>query len=303
MKRHLMILLAITALCLLSACGAKEAPAVESTSAPNLSEETPPPPPEVPEVIHYTVSNSTREETVCTSEGVTLFTSRISLPVLSAYRADGSLITEGETEKETAALAAVQTFNEKFTDWTDENDFDGEDFAEIAAADYAWRIQEGIDWVGNYATDLDCTVYQTERIISVSGLYYSFTGGAHPNSVYLSWNFDLENGTFFGPELLGGAELQTAVTEELKRQCEIRAEESGLVPGELLWQDYETILADWQSYAITFDETGMTVTYSPYELAAYAAGAQIFQIPYAYLEPYLSTQGLAILGLADEPGA
>ena len=303
MKKYLSLLLSVMALCLLTACGAKEAPSASvSEPEPALSTETPPPPPEEPEVIRYTVSTTTQEETVRTDEGVVLLTSRYAFPVLGAHRSDGSVITDAETEEEMAALETASVFNETFLNWTDKEDFDG-DLADIAAEDYAWRTQEGIEWVGNYAVDLSCTAYQTERMVSVSGLYYSFTGGAHGNSVYLSWNFDLENGAFFGPELLGGTELQAAVTEELIRQCEARAEESGLTAGELLWQDYETILADWQSYAISFDQNGMTIIYSPYELAAYAAGAQSFAIPYDFLKPYLSIQGLHILGLAEEPGA
>ncbi|MBQ8390487.1 MAG: DUF3298 domain-containing protein [Oscillibacter sp.] len=301
MKKR-MILLMAAMVCLLTACGAKEAPA-EPLAPPEQSVELPPPPPEEKETIRYTVSTDTLEETVRLENGTVLLTSRYSLPVLNAHREDGSVVAEAETEKEAAALETVGVFNEAFITWTDEEDYEG-DLAETAAADYAWRTQEGIEWVGNYAVDLSCTAYQTERMVSVSGLYYSYTGGAHGNSGYLSWNFDLENGAFFGPELLGGgAELQTAVTEELIRQCEAKAEESGLTAGELLWQDYEAILADWQSAAISFDENGMTISYSPYELAAYAAGAQIFEIPYEFLKPYLSLQGLEVLGLAEEPGA
>lgn len=304
MKKYQRLLLSVMALCLLTACGAKEAPpASVSEPAPALSTETPPPPPEEQETILYTVSTSTLEETVRTNEGVVLFTSRYALPVLSAHRGDGTLITEGETEAETAALETVSAFNETFLNWTDEEDLES-DLAETAAADYAWRTQEGIEWVGHYTTELNCTVYQTERMLSVSGLYYSFTGGAHGNSVDLAWNFDLENGTFFGPELLGGgADLQTAVAEELKRQSRERAKELDMEPGELYWTDYETVLEDWQSAAVTFDAQGMTVTYSPYALAAYAFGTQVYEIPYDFLKPYLSIQGLGILGLAEEPGA
>lgn len=306
MKKFLLCLLAV---CLLTGCAAKEVPAALSVSGPppDQSEELPPPPPPEKNII-YTLSTTSQEETVRTGDGVVLATSRYSFPVLNAHRSDGTLITGAETEAEAAAVEVTEVFNARFTEWKEEAESGqegniGGNLAESAVEDYARRTQEGIEWVGNYAADLSCTTYQTERLVSVSGLYYSYTGGAHGNSVYLSWNFDLDSGAFFGPELLGGTELQEAVTEELKRQCEDRAEESGLVPGELLWQDYETILADWQSYAVSFDSEGMIVTYSPYELAAYAAGAQIFHIPYGLLKPYLSLQGLEILGLAEEPGA
>ena len=299
MKRYL--LLAGMVVCLLSACGAQEEPSANvPLPDPDASVQLPPPPPQ--ERILYTLSESDREETVQTDTGVVLLTSRYGLPVLNAHRSDGSAIVEAGTEMEKAALAAVGAFNEKFTDWSDEGDQEG-DLAQIAAEDYAWRSQEGIEWVGSYTTELECTAYQTQHMVSVSGLYYSYTGGAHGNSVYLAWNFDLDNGAFFGPELLGGGELQTAVTEELKRQCAQRAADYGMEPAAFFWQDYETILADWQSYAISFDEDGMSINYSPYELAAYAAGGQCFEISYEFLKPYLRLQGQHLLGLVEEPGA
>lgn len=303
------VIAALTAaVCLLSGCGKQQelpAPVISDAPAPNISVEVENHPPQPPEHIFYAIAANTRAETVCTEEGVTLLTSSVSYPQLTAYRGNGSLITAGETEKETAALAAVEAFNQHFLDWSSGGSAEGDIMAgdlEIATEDYAWRKAEGMEWFSPYTMELSCTTYQTKRMVSVSGLYYSYTGGAHGNSAHLAWNFDLENGTFFGPELLGGAELQAAVTEELKRQSVERATELGATPEELYWADYETILADWESSAVAFNETGMTVSYSPYELAAYAFGAQIFEIPYEVLEPYLSLQGLAILGLAEEPG-
>ena len=307
MKRKLYLLLAVTAACLLCACGTvQETPAV-SLPAPNQSEELPPSSPPQ-ETILYTVSTATQAETVKTNEGVVLAESCYSLPVLGAHREDGSLILEAQTEAEAAALAVAEAFNDRFTQWKEETEQGGEgnigaNLAQYAAEDYAWRTQEGLDWYENYEAELNCTTYQTEHMVSVFGLYYCYSGGAHGNSVYLSWNFDLKNGAFFGPELLGGTELQTVVTEELKRQCAERAAEYDMKPEEMFWQDYESILADWQSYAIAFDAEGMSINYSPYELAAYAAGGQCFEIAYDFLEPYLSLQGLEILGLVEEPGA
>ena len=192
----------------------------------------------------------------------------------------------------------METFNETFSNWSNEDDFGGSDIRDLAKEDYAWRSQEDIEWSMNYTLDLSCSTYQTEQMISVFGLYYYYTGGAHPNSVYLAWNFDLENGEFFSPETLGDSpEFQIAVTEELIRQCKEQikaAEKEGWGP-DIFWPDYETILADWQSYAVSFDGENMIVSFSPYELAAYAAGPQIFSIPYTFLEPYLSLQGMELL--------
>lgn len=304
MKKSLLFAL-LGAMILLAGCGAAPSAAPsESLPPPPAESELPPPPP--PEVISYTVTNLTEEDSLHAEDGTLLLTTCYQFPSLSAHREDGSLIEEAETAAEEEALSAVATFNETFTNWSNEEDFGGSDIRDIAKEDYAWRSQEGIDWPMNYTLDLSCSAYQTDRMISVFGLYYYYTGGAHPNSVYLAWNFDLESGQFFSPETLGdGPDFQTAVTEELIRQCkeQIEAAKQEGWDWDIFWADYETILADWQSYAVSFDGENMIVSFSPYELAAYAAGPQIFSIPYTFLEPYLSLQGMELLGLVEKPSA
>ncbi len=89
------------------------------------------------------------------------------------------------------------------------------------------------------------------------------------------------------------------MTEELIRQAEVRAERADTEPQRYYWEDYEEILSNWASYAVSFDAEGMTVSFSPYELASYAAGAQTFQVDYSLLEPLLSEEGAELLGLAE----
>ena len=33
------------------------------------------------------------------------------------------------------------------------------------------------------------------------------------------------------------------------------------------WEDYQDIAANWSSYAVSFNEEGVTVAFSPYEIA------------------------------------
>ena len=151
-----------------------------------------------------------------------------------------------------------------------------------------------------YELELDCSLYQTEELISVQAEYYSYTGGAHPNTVLLAWNFDLTTGQFLTPEQLAadGQAFSEAVRAELLRQSQETAADNDMAPEEYFWSNYEEILAGWSSYAVSFDETGMTVGFSPFELAAYAAGPQIYHLPYETFAGYLSIHGLAMLGLA-----
>ena len=154
-----------------------------------------------------------------------------------------------------------------------------------------------MDWGGPYTLGLDCTVYQTEQLVSVAGTYYSYTGGAHSNTYLLGWNFDLDTGEFFDAKALSdGTALQDYVAEELTVQACSRAAEADMAPTEMFWEEYETVIADWSSYAVSFDESGMTVAFSPYELACYAAGPQEFTISYEKLTPHLNQNGHRVLG-------
>ena len=254
-----------------------------------------PPPASAEEPLRYAVETEVREDAECAEDGTLLASCRFELPVMQVLRPDGTRVETAQNDEEAEALAVQETFNRRFEDW------DGE-FREVAAAARErWEAQrERPDrpvWIIEYTTELASTVYQTDRIVSVAGEYYSFTGGAHGNTCHLSWNFDLEKGEFFEPALLSeDTDLDEAVTAELIRQANAPTE-SGYVPAMDYWEDYEAVMAGWSSYAVSFDAEGMTVVFSPYELASYAMGPQTFRISYGWLRPHLSGRGLELLGL------
>lgn len=72
-----------------------------------------------------------------------------------------------------------------------------------------------------YTESLTCEVYETEHLVSIAASCDSFTGGAHPNQVLLSWNFDLTSGEFFAPEALAadGQEISDLVSREISSQA------------------------------------------------------------------------------------
>lgn len=283
--------------CLLTGCAA--APANRGEAPPPSA----PPPAAVPAPEEapcgYAVEMAERECASRDNDSALLATYRVNLPVLRARRSNGVDITAetAATDAEKRALAAAETFNAQFTAWEAADPLP--ELAETAREDRSWRQEAGIGDFSEYSIDLDCRVYQTERLVSVAGDYYSYTGGAHPNTVLMAWNFDLETGEFFAPEQLAedAEAFSQVVREEIVRQIGRRAEDNGMAAEEMFWSNYEEIAAGWSSYAVSFDETGMTVGFSPYELAAYAAGAQSFLLPYNLLAPHLSGHGRAVLGL------
>lgn len=210
-----------------------------------------------------------------------------AVPHMIAVAQDGTVVEDAPI---------VATFNAGFADWDN-----GGNFAELlswAQESYTWNQENESDYnVYHYTDELECSVYQAGNYISISGMYYSYTGGAHPNTWLLSWLFDTNTGAFISPLTLAtdSQALLDGITNQLVVESVERAAEYDLLPEELFWPDYQEVLADWPSYAVTFDATGMTIGFSPYELAAYAAGSQVFTISYAELTPYFSAETIALL--------
>lgn len=253
------------------------------------------PPP--PSTVRFLVETERYEETVRDEDGTELAVCSYDLPVLSALLEDGTVLETAATEEQARALAAAGTFNARFDQWKR----NPKTLAESAKEDRAFRNESGLTPVA-YTDNLSCGVYQTEGMISVSGTYSTYTGGAHPNHILMSWNFDLEAGDFIEPEMLDeGEDLREYVRVVLMKKARDTAAELGSTPQDLYWEDYADTLADWPSYAVSFDEEGMTVGFSPYELAAYAAGPQVFRLTYEELLPHLGQHGRALLGLDPEP--
>lgn len=291
------LLALLLAMSILMGCSGGVATDVKNTAAAQtdlvpLAEELQPEPPVCQ------VETEIWEDTLLAEDGTELIHYIFQIPQMFACRADGAPIIQAEGEEEKTALETADKFNHQFSTWTD-----GEGLAELAEAaeeDMTLQRESGFDWNGPYELELSTSIYRTEGMVSVSATYYRYTGGAHPNTYWMSWNYDLTSGTFFTTDTLAadGQLFQDAVQEEIIRQTGVSTPEEALAAG--YWEDYEDIAADWSSYAVSFDGEGMTVAFSPYELACYAAGPQVFSLTYDQVEPYLSDHGRTVLALESE---
>ena len=160
------------------------------------------------------------------------------------------------------------------------------------------------DSMAPLSEELTYTCYRTGSLISIAADYYSYLGGAHPNTVYFSWNYDLDSGVFLSiPELATDPQAFTlAVADMIEVQAGERfasePEYEGLSISDIYWDNYRETIEKWGSdYAASFDADGLTVIFSAYELASYANGPQEFHIPYAALDSYWSDSGRTVLGL------
>ena len=137
--------------------------------------------------VTYVVNVAEYTDTICDEDGTELVMYSYQVPELQVLREDGSQVREAQSPTERAALATAETFNSRFSDWTEE-----ERLAEIAGyarEDRAWRTESGGEWTEacSYTESLTCQVYQTEHLVSIAAVCDSYTGGAHPNQVLLGW--------------------------------------------------------------------------------------------------------------------
>lgn len=274
-------------LSILAACSGGTMTNVKDAAADPLPQRKP--------AVEYCLEDSYVSGIYQAEDGTELATYDYALPVLRCYREDGTEITEAATPEEERALEIAGIFNQKFDSWRVED----ENLVEAAQADYDWKQEQGIVWDSPYWQELEYTAYQTGSLISVSAASATYWGGVHPNSYLLSWNFDLKSGAFLTPDTLASDSraFMEAVRDEIIRQAEERIAPGAELEG-AYWDNYPEVVASWDDYAVSFDKAGMTVGFSPYELAYYAAGSQVFSVSYETLEPYLSDYGRQLLGLA-----
>lgn len=290
MKKYCSLILTLCLAAALAGCGITTLPTPEDPEPPAAADS---------EEITYEVTTDPHEETVHAEDGTLLMTVSFQLPHLQAY-ADGTLIETPATPAQEEAMARVNTFNENFNQWRESGD------TAQSMEDAKSLYQSFPDAFSNtsYCEEFTYTAYRTGSLISIAADYYSYLGGAHPNTVYFSWNFDLDSGIFLAiPEL---AEDPQAFTLAVADMIEVQAVErfqsdpnyAGLSLSDIYWENYREVMEKWASdYAVSFDAEGMTIIFSAYELASYAAGPQEFHFSYEQLASYWSESGRAVLGL------
>ena len=201
-----------------------------------------------PRQLCYTVALETLEDSAQAADGTVLARRSYALPVMTVELADGTALTEAAAPAEEAALTAAETFNSQFRDWAAADGFD--EVTAWAEEDRAGRAETGAAWTP-YVLELESEVCRTGDLISVQAVYYGSSGGAHPNTVLMAWNFDLSTGRFLTPEQLAadGQAFSEAVAQELLRQSRETAAAYDMAPEDFFWTNYQEILAGWSSYA------------------------------------------------------
>lgn len=281
--RHFAAAFLALCFCLLAACAGMEGgrPAVP------VQPETPPPetPPVEPE---YQLDAATAENTFTAEDGTEV--AHYAYTLLTLAVVNGEELSQEIAE---AAERNVDLFNETMAALMEKSAETGRIMGEDALSGYTV-------WDRNSIYYYDETSARGEllgEIISVRLDNQCFTGGAHPNRYVSGFLFDLRAGQFINP-------IQIADTPEAFRTGAAavlleKLEEQGDIL-DSCWQEYPEIISRWNEGTVLFDEAGMLVVFSPYELGPYTMGEVELRVTYEELASLVGEEGLRRLGVQEE---
>lgn len=281
--KHLATAFLALCICLLAACAGLEG---ERTAAP-VQPETPPPalPPVEPE---YQLDAAAAENTFTAEDGTEVAHYSYTLLTLA-------VVNEGELSQETAEAAGrnVDVFNETMAALMEKSAETGRVMGEDALVGYTARDRDSV----YYYDETSARGILLGEIISVRLDNERFTGGAHPNRYASSFLFDLRAGQFINP-------LQIADTpEEFRMGAAVVLMEKLEEREDILedcWPEYPEIISRWNEGTVLFDEEGMLVVFSPYELGPYTMGEVELRVTNEELASLVGEGGLRRLGVREE---
>ncbi len=135
--------------------------------------------------------------------------------------------------------------------------------------------------------DIDYEVFAANKdYISILIYFSEYTGGAHPNTVSSSFNYDLNRkaivklADLFTPNSNYLKVISDYALKELKKLDTVSYAEQGAGPK----------LENFHSWNIT--TAGLRITFDPYQVGAYAAGEHEVVVPYSVLKPIVKPDGL-----------
>lgn len=216
------------------------------------------------------------------ASGILYATYTYSVPMMQIANAD--LLT---ADALAAAHRNANAFNEQMQSIFDESVDYGEKLAAEVDMEYSnmWPV----------ADEKRMTATQTGDIITVCSECYFYGGGAHPYVFTVTYTFDLAVGSFIDPTQIGDDpdSFRVGAAALLVAKAESLGEEytSGY------WNDYAEIISNWNDTTVLFDEDGMTVIFSPYELGPYAMGPVELHLTYGELADVIGPGGLERLGV------
>ncbi len=167
----------------------------------------------------------------------------------------------------------------------DPNDFDDSLSSWLDAAKQQYNDWGEDSWYVNYSFNRSYYVKRCdERVLSFSFSNDSYTGGVHGYYYTDALNFDLATGDELELEdiAIDEASFKRFCVDRIIYLCNTEYDENMFFEG---FEEYVPDVVDDDYWY--FDANGINFVANPYQLASYAAGMQIFTIPYADLADYV----------------
>ena len=160
----------------------------------------------------------------------------------------------------------------------------------VSLEDYLADEDSG-PFYGPYEYDASFRVSRNDGVLlSIERDYYTFTGGAHGGTSYWGETYIVESGALLSASDLFAVPFDVAMGQVYLRILE-QMDAEGL--DGLYGDDPEDCLKDgWDSRDFYFTETGVVFFWQEYAIAPYAAGPQIYELPYAEVADILNPQWL-----------
>ncbi len=139
-------------------------------------------------------------------------------------------------------------------------------------------------------------VFANENLVSFTCFYWEYTGGAHGYAPQFNYSVNLQTFESITLEQVMNSNYQAPLTgiikEKLLRVMEEKVKDifdDPIDDNQLksFFNDYDAIEAN-DNFMLT--ETGMTFTYNPYDVAAYASGLFEVEIPYGEIAHLLNRE-------------
>lgn len=148
---------------------------------------------------------------------------------------------------------------------------------------------QGLNGERKYALDMEYKKYVSSSTVSYVYQIYADTLGAHPNTYYLTYTFDLQGKQLSLGDVLKNnpnwlEELSLLVSQDITAQLKARlaqslprGDEGPDVTGSIFAEGLEAREDNYKNFAIDGDM--LMILIPPYQVAAYAAGSFEVRIP------------------------
>lgn len=150
---------------------------------------------------------------------------------------------------------------------------------------YEESKKHNFDFIPYEASESYTVTYNNGKLLSIPIVFYTYTGGAHGNTIQEPYNFNLETGDKLTLKDIfkEGSNFKNIISEIIKSSIEENPD--------IYFDDaINTVnnLSDTQKFYITDDN--LVIYYDLYEIAPYSSGIREFQVPLHSLSSELNTK-------------